>query len=103
MVQKVRNLAPVFNDEDTADDAPGIQVADREVAMENAVATAAVGEPVVATDIADADGGDDAVIFYLLSGADAASFDISTPLAPKARSRSPPAPSWTTRPSPSTW
>ena len=52
-VQKVRNLAPVFTDEDTTDDAPGIQVNDRSVA-ENAAANDPVGDPVMATDDADA-------------------------------------------------
>ena len=77
MVEKVRNLAPVFNDEDTTDDAPGIQVNDREVA-EDADAEANVGAPVAATDIADADTTDNSLITYLLSGADAASFDIDS-------------------------
>ena len=77
MVQRVRNLAPVFNDEDTADDAPGIQVDDRSVA-ENAAAGAPVGVSVAATDIADADTTDNISITYLLSGADAASFGIDS-------------------------
>ena len=76
-VVKVRNLAPVFNDEDPADDAPGIQVVDRSV-VENAAAEVAVGDLVVATDEADADTSDNLKIFYLLSGADAASFDIDS-------------------------
>ena len=60
-VVKVRNLAPVFTDEDTTDDAPGIQVNDREwrrtllrVPRDPVGAT-----PVVATDEADADTSDD--------------------------------------------
>ena len=77
MVQKVRNLAPVFNDEDTNEDAPGIQVNDRSVA-EDADAADTVGGPVVATDTADAETGDNGSILYLLSGADAASFDINS-------------------------
>ena len=76
-VVKVRNLAPVFTDEDPSDGAPGIQVNDREVA-ENAAVEVAVGAPVVATDIADADSSDDNSIRYLLSGADAASFGIDS-------------------------
>ena len=77
MVRKVRNLAPVFTDEDTSDDAPGIQVNDRSVA-EDAAANGEVGAVVVATDMADADDTDDGSILYLLSGADAASFDINS-------------------------
>ena len=50
-VQKVRNLAPVFTDED--DDTDGIQIDPREVA-ENAAEEALVGAVVVATDTADA-------------------------------------------------
>ena len=73
MVQKVRNLAPVFTDED--DDTDGIQIDPREVA-EDAAATDGVGEPVVATDDADAETGDNDEILYLLGGADAASFGI---------------------------
>ena len=70
----MRNLAPVFTDED--DDTEGIQVDPREVA-EDAAADATVGAPVVATDNADADDtGDDNEIIYRLSGADAASFTI---------------------------
>ena len=73
VVEKVRNLAPVFMDEDTTDDAPGIQVNDRSVA-ENAAVGAAVtlddtAAPVVATDVADADASDDRFITYLLSAA----------------------------------
>ena len=75
MVQKVRNLAPVFTDED--DDTAGIQIDPREV-EEDADAGAIVGAPVGATDTADADDGDDGSILYLLSGADAASFDINS-------------------------
>ena len=74
-VAKVRNLAPVFTDED--DDADGIQIDPREVA-EDAAATADVGDPVVATDDSDADITDDDDILYLLSGADATSFDIDS-------------------------
>ena len=74
-VQKVRNLAPVFTDED--DDTDGIQIDPREVA-ENAAEEALVGAVVVATDTADAETGDDGDILYLLSGADAASFDINS-------------------------
>ena len=77
MVEKVRNLAPVFTDEDTTDDAPGIQVDDREVA-ESAAANDNVGAVVAATDTADADGTDDNSILYLLSGAEAASFEINS-------------------------
>ena len=74
-VAKVRNLAPVFTDEDA--DTDGIQVDDREVA-EDAAAAAPVGATVVATDTADADITDDGDILYLLSGADAASFEINS-------------------------
>ena len=83
MVEKVRNLAPVFTDEDT--DTDGIQINPRAVAEGSAedtdVNTAAApntAAPVVATDTADADGTDDNSILYLLSGADAASFDIDS-------------------------
>ena len=75
MVEKVRNLAPVFNDEDA--DTAGIQIDPREVA-EDAAAAVGVGAPVVATDEADADDSDDDDILYLLSGAEAASFDIDS-------------------------
>ena len=75
-VEKVRNLAPAFTDEDD-EDTPGIQVDDREVA-EDAAAAVAVGAPVEATDMADADADDNNSIFYLLSGADAASFGINS-------------------------
>ena len=84
MVEKVRNLAPVFNDED--DDTAGIQVKPRQV-PENSPAAAVVTlgasanpteDPVVATDTADADTTDNDDILYLLSGADAASFTISS-------------------------
>ena len=86
MVQKVRNLAPVFNDEDEDEDSPGIQVDDREV-DENTVAVATddgaaddladnVGDSVVATDNDDAETGDNTTILYLLSGADASSFRV---------------------------
>ena len=74
-VQKVRNLAPVFTDED--DDTDGIQIDPREVA-ENSAEDADVGALVVATDDADAETGDNTSIFYLLSGADSASFDIAS-------------------------
>ena len=74
-VQKVRNLAPVFTDED--EDADGTQVDPRTVA-EDAAAAAPVGAAVEATDTADADVSDDIVIAYRLSGADAASFTIDT-------------------------
>ena len=74
-VQKVRNLAPVFTDED--EDADGIQVDPRTV-DEDADATDVVGAPVVATDTVDAERGDDNAISYRLSGADAASFTIGT-------------------------
>ena len=74
MVVKVRNLAPAFTDEDPSDDAPGLQINPRKVA-EDAAANANVGDMVVATDAADAD--DSESILYLLSGADAASFDIA--------------------------
>ena len=83
MVEKVRNLAPVFDDED--DDTDGIQINPRAVA-EDAEADVAVTDPkadsptapapVVATDTADAETDDNEEIMYLLSGADAASFDI---------------------------
>ena len=74
MVQKVRNLAPAFTDEDT--DTDGIQIEPREVA-EGAAEDAPVGEAVAAIDTADADDTDDDEILYLLSGTDAASFDIN--------------------------
>ena len=76
-VVKVRNLAPAFTDEDTSDDAPGLQINPRKV-MEDAAAAADVGDPVVATDAADADDADNNSILYLLSGAEAASFDIDS-------------------------
>ena len=76
-VVKVRNLAPAFTDEDTSDDAPGLQINPRKV-MEDAAAAADVGDPVVATDGADADSTDDDNILYLLSGAEAASFGIDS-------------------------
>ena len=80
MVEKVRNLAPVFNDED--DDTAGIQVEPREVAEDAAegadVTLDDTAAPVVATDVADADDTDNGSILYLLSGADAASFDIDS-------------------------
>ncbi len=72
-VSKVRNLAPAFTDED--DDADGIQIDPREVA-EDAAEDDAVGPVVAATDTADADNSDNEFILYLLSGADATSFDI---------------------------
>ena len=75
MVEKVRNLAPVFTDEDA--DTDGIQIDPREVA-EDAAATDNVGAVVVATDTADDDDTDDNSILYILSGADAASFDIDS-------------------------
>ena len=75
MVEKVRNLAPAFTDEDT--DTDGIQIDPREVA-EDAADDTNVGTPVVATDTADADSTDNGSITYLLSGADAASFDINS-------------------------
>ena len=66
-VQKVRNLAPVFTDEDA--DADGIQVDPRTVA-EDAGATDDVGAIVMATDTVDADDtDDDDQITYRLSGA----------------------------------
>ena len=74
-VQKTRNLAPVFTDEDTAEDSPGIQVKDRQVA-ENAGNGAEVGDPVLATDTVDADETDNRVIVYRLSGGDTDSFTI---------------------------
>ena len=76
-VQKVRNLAPVFTDEDAA--TAGIQVMAREV-DENSDATDAtdnVGAPVLATDTEDGEMGDNNGITYRLSGADAASFTIA--------------------------
>ena len=75
-VEKVRNLAPVFTDED--DDTAGLQIDPREVA-EDAAAGDDVGDPVVATDAADADTSDDRSIFYSLSGPDASSFTIEDP------------------------
>ena len=85
-VQKVRNLAPKFEDEDASED--GIQIKDRRVAeTENAPANTPVtlgstasttDDPVDATDTDDAEGGDDTSIVYLLSGADAAPFEISS-------------------------
>ena len=75
VVAKVRNLAPVFTDED--DETDGIQIDPREV-LENALEDASVGDVVLATDTADADDTDDTAILYLLSGADAASFDIGS-------------------------
>ena len=75
-VAKVRNLAPAFTDEDT--DTSGLQIEPREV-PENAGASGVpltVGDPVVATDAADADTTDDTSIFYTLSG-DAAPFEIA--------------------------
>ena len=68
----------MFTDEDTSDDAPGLQVDDPREVAENAAAAATVGAPVVATDTADADNTDDNSITYLLSGADAASFAIGS-------------------------
>ena len=76
-VQKARNLAPVFTDEDTAEDSPGIQVEDRQVA-ENAGDGDAVGAAVVATDTVDADNTDDDAIVYRLSGGDTDSFTIDS-------------------------
>ena len=84
-IQKVRNLAPMFTDED--DDTLGIQINPRAVSENSAAATpvtdpkatdATAAAPVVATDTADADTTDDTSIFYSLSGADAASFDIDS-------------------------
>ena len=83
-VQKVRNLAPVFNDED--DDTAGIQVKPRQVPENSPAATVVTlgdsanpaEDPVDATDGADAEMGDDNSILYLLSGADAASFGINS-------------------------
>ena len=75
-VQKVRNLAPVFTDEDA--ETAGIQIKPREV-DENTTAAAAdpnVGAVVAATDDADADDDDGDDITYRLSGADAASFTV---------------------------
>ena len=80
-VQKVRNLAPEFADEEPTED--GIQIKDRRVA-ENAAATTVVtlGSAAVSADdvvdaIDDKDAAtDDGPIVYLLSGADAASFSI---------------------------
>ena len=83
-VEKVRNLAPVFTDEDTSDDAPGLQINPRKVAEDADagdnvnVALDGGDTPVVATDTADAETGDDDDILYLLSGADAVSFDIDS-------------------------
>ena len=83
MVQKVRNLAPVFNDEDA--DTDGIQIDPRAVAENsdentqvNTAAAPTTPAPVAATDTADAETGDNTSILYLLSGADAASFDIDS-------------------------
>ena len=72
-VQKVRNLAPMFTDEDN--ETAGIQAMPREVA-EDAAANADVGDPVAATDDADADADDGDDITYRLSGADAALFTV---------------------------
>ena len=74
-VQKARNLAPVFTDEDS--DADGIQVKDRQVA-ENADGEANVGDPVLATDTVDADTTDNSAIVYRLSGGDTDSFTIGS-------------------------
>ena len=83
-VQKVRNLAPVFTDEDTS--TPALEINPRAVA-ENSAANTAVTDPkatdptaaapVVATDTADAATDDDTSITYLLGGADASSFSIA--------------------------
>ena len=75
MVERARNLAPVFNDENS--DTAGIQIDPREVA-EDAAEAGNVGAPVLATDEDDAEIDDGNSILYLLSGADAASFDISS-------------------------
>ena len=83
-VQKVRNLAPKFNDEEPTED--GIQIKDRRVAEDAAAndpvtlgSTAVPADDVVdATDGDDAETGDDNSIVYFLSGADAAPFEISS-------------------------
>ena len=74
-VAKVRNLAPVFTDENANKE--GLQINPRTVA-ENSAAGTNVGAAVVATDTADADSTDDGSIFYLLGGTDAASFAINS-------------------------
>ena len=71
-VQKVRNLAPKFTDEDT--DTAGIQIDDREVA-ENSAEDVTVGAPVAATDTDDEE--DPEATLYLLSG-DSAPFKIAS-------------------------
>ena len=82
-VVKVRNLAPAFTDEDTSDDAPGLQINPRKVAEDaddgdkvNVTLDDGSDTPVAATDTADAD--DNESILYLLGGADAASFAINS-------------------------
>ncbi len=81
VVERARNLAPKFTDEDT--DASGIQINPREV-PENAGATVdntpvplTVGARVAATDTVDAEGGDNANIDYSLSGPDASLFEVN--------------------------
>ena len=66
----------MFTDEDT--DTAGIQVMTRKV-DENSPADTNVGDPVVATDTADADTSDNDALTYRLSGADAAYFTIDDP------------------------
>ena len=76
-VEKARNLAPRFTDEDTM--ATGIQINPREV-PENAGADGValtVGARVAATDTLDAEEGDNAQIDYSLSGPDASLFDVN--------------------------
>ena len=84
-MQKARNLPPKFTDEDMV--TKGTQINPREV-PENAGAdraepvdskySRAVGNPVVATDTADADDTDDERIAYSLSGAGAKYFTIDS-------------------------
>ena len=80
-VEKARNLAPRFNDED--EDANGIQINAREV-PENAGATVNgdvisrdVGDRVAATDTLDAEEGDDDQIDYSLGGPDGSLFEVN--------------------------
>ncbi|MCY3886915.1 MAG: cadherin domain-containing protein [Chloroflexi bacterium] len=73
-VQAAHNLAPVFTDEDT--ETTGTQLDPREVA-ENSDAGTNVGDPIVATDTADAEPGDNDALTFALSGADAGPFAIA--------------------------
>jgi len=72
------NLAPVFTDEDN--DTDGTQLAPRDVPENSATdGSANVGDPVVATDTADAETADDSALTFALSGADAGLFAIASP------------------------